>query len=237
MSAVGADAAAVHVVLVHGAGGSPSTWSSVAPLLRDRGFGVTLADNAMTSLRDDEASVRALVDAVDGPVLLVGHSYGGAVITNAGTHERVVGLVYVAAFAPDEGESVTGIVSAREPALVSQYSDRGPDGEWITRDDDEARRALAWDVPEDVLLASRTEERRPTADAAFQQPTGEPAWRTRPSWYLLATRDAHLLPEIQRDFVARMRATVDEVDTSHAVAHAAPDRVVAVIERAATAVG
>jgi pimeloyl-ACP methyl ester carboxylesterase len=225
----------VHVVLVHGAGGSPSTWSSVTPLLRARGIPYTLADNALTSLRDDEASVRALVDDVDGPVLLVGHSYGGAVITNAGTHERVVGLVYVAAFAPDRGESVSSIVETREPALVSRYSDRGPDGEWVTRDDEEARLALAWDVPEDVLRAARY-ERRATADAAFQQTTGEPAWASRPSWYVLATSDRHLLPEIQRDFVARMGAEVEEVDTSHAVAHAAPERVAAVIARAVDAV-
>ncbi|MBF4586856.1 alpha/beta hydrolase [Curtobacterium sp. VKM Ac-2887] len=224
----------VHVVLVHGAGGSPSTWSSVAPLLRDRRIPYTLADNAMTSLRDDEATVRALVDGIDGPVLLVGHSYGGAVITNAGTHDRVVGLVYVAAFAPDAGESVSGIVETREPALVSQYMHRGPAGEWIAQVDEESRLALAWDVPEDVLLAARAEG-RVTADAAFQQPTGEPAWRTRPSWYLVATSDRHLLPAIQRDFVARMGAVVDEVDTSHAVAHAAPDRVVAVIESAVAA--
>lgn len=221
-------AAAVHVVLVHGAGGSPSAWSSVTPLLRARGIGYTLADNAMTSLRDDEASVRALVDAVDGPVLLVGHSYGGAVITNAGTHERVVGLVYVAAFAPDAGESVSAIVERHEPALVSQYTHRGPD-------DEESRVALAWDVPDDVLRAARY-ERRVTADAAFQQPTGEPAWATRPSWYIVATSDRHLLPAIQRDFVERMGAEVAEVDTSHAVAHAAPERVVAVIERAIAAV-
>lgn len=228
-------APAVHVVLVHGAGGSPSAWSAVTPLLRARGIGYTLADNPMTSLRDDEASVRALVDAVDGPVLLVGHSYGGAVITNAGTHERVVGLVYVAAFAPDAGESVSAIVERREPALVSRYTHRGPDGEWITRDDEESRAALAWDVPEEVLRAARY-ERRVTADAAFQQPTGEPAWATRPSWYLVASSDRHLLPEIQRDFVARMGADAEEVDTSHAVAHAAPERVVAVIERAIAAV-
>ncbi|WP_042723608.1 alpha/beta hydrolase [Curtobacterium sp. B18] len=218
-----------------GAGGSPSAWSSVTPLLRARGIAHTLADNAMTSLRDDEASVRALIDGIEGPVLLVGHSYGGAVITNAGTHERVVGLVYVAAFAPDTGESVSAIVERHEPALVAQYTHRGPDGGWITRDDEESRAALAWDVPEDVLRAARY-ERRVTADAAFQQPTREPAWATRPSWYLVATSDRHLLPEIQRGFVARMRAASEEVDTSHAVAHAAPAQVVAVIERAIAAV-
>lgn len=226
---------AAHVVLVHGANGSPSTWSSVTPLLDAYGLRWTLADLAMTSLRADEAAVRAIVDAVDGPVLLVGHSYGGAVITNAGTHERVVGLVYAAAFAPDAGETVSGIVGAHEPALVSRYMRRGPDGEWIAQDDDEARRALAWDVPEDVFRTARAEGRI-TADAAFQQPTGQPAWASRPSWYVLATSDRHILPEIQRAFVTRMGADVTEVGTSHAVAHAAPEQVAAVVRRAAAAV-
>lgn len=225
----------VHVVLVHGAGGSSATWSSVAPMLVDRGHRVTAVDNAMHSLRGDEASVRAVVDGIDGPVLLVGHSYGGAVITNAGTHDRVVGLVYVAAFAPDAGESVSGIVSEHEPALVAQYMRRGPDGEWIAQDDEESRRALSWDVPEDVYLATRNDG-RPTADAAFRQPTHEPAWATRPSWYLIAGSDKHLLPEIQHAFVRRMGADAEEVDTSHAVAHAAPERVVALVERAIASV-
>lgn len=225
---------AVHVVLVHGAGGSPATWSSVTPLLRARGIAYTLADNAMTSLREDEAAVRELVDAIPGRVLLVGHSYGGAVITNAGTHDRVVGLVYVAAFAPDAGESVSSIVETREPALVARYMRRGPDGEWVAQDDEESRAALAWDVPEDVLRAARYEH-RVTADACFRQTTGEPAWRSRPTWYVVASSDRHLLPAIQRDFVRRMGAEAIEVDTSHAVAHADPVGVADVVERAVRA--
>jgi pimeloyl-ACP methyl ester carboxylesterase len=227
----------VHVVLVHGAGGSSVTWSLVAPVLREHGHQVTTVDMDMRSLRDDAIALRGVVDGIDGPVLLVGHSYGGAVITNAGTHERVVGLVYVAAFAPDAGESVSAIVSAHEPALVSSYMTRGPDGEWISREDadDEAWRALAWDVPVEVRAASEAAG-RDTADAAFQQPTDVPAWRSRPSWYLVAASDRHLLPAIQRGFVERMGAAAEEVDTSHAVAHAAPARVVALIDRAVAAV-
>ena len=140
-------------------GGTPFTWSSVVPLLEQRGHSFSLADNHSQSLYDDEANVRALIDAVDGPVLLVGHSYGGAVITAAGTHDRVVGLVYVAAFAPDGGESVSEIVSAYEPAEVSKYFTRGADGEWIPAPDEESWRELAWDVPEEVRLAGRAESR------------------------------------------------------------------------------
>ncbi|SMQ70888.1 alpha/beta hydrolase [Agreia sp. VKM Ac-1783] len=220
-----------HLVLVHGMGGTPFTWSSVVPLLAERGYSSSVADNLSQSLHDDEANVRALIDAVDGPVLLVGHSYGGAVITAAGTHDRVIGLVYVAAFAPDSGESVTQIVSSYEPAEVSKYFTRGADGEWISAPDEESWRELAWDVPEEVRLAGRSES-RVSADAIFTETIAEPAWRSRPSWYLMATSDKHLRPEIQRDMATRMGATLDEVDTSHAIPHAAPERVVATIERA-----
>ena len=220
-----------HLVLVHGMGGTPFTWSSVVPLLAERGYSFSVADNLSQSLHNDEANVRALIDAVDGPVLLVGHSYGGAVITAAGTHGRVVGIVYVAAFAPDTGESVNQIVSSYEPAEVSKYFTRGANGEWIPAPDEESWRELAWDVPEEVRIAGRA-ERRDSADAIFTQPIVEPAWRSRPSWYLIATSDKHLRPEIQFDMARRMGATIDEVDTSHAVPHAAPERVVAMIMRA-----
>jgi pimeloyl-ACP methyl ester carboxylesterase len=221
----------MQIVLVHGSGGTPATWSSVVPLLEQRGISVAVADNPSQSLREDEATVRTLIDGVDGPVVLVGHSYGGAVITAAGTHSRVVGLVYIAAFGPDSDESVRQIVDAYEPAEVSKYMTRGPAGEWIWSSDEESWRELAWDVPEAVRLAS-VAERRDSGDAIFTQSTPEPAWASRPSWYLVASSDKHLRPEIQRDMASRMGATVEEVDTSHAIPHAAPERVMAMIQRA-----
>ncbi|MCW4385938.1 alpha/beta hydrolase [Salinibacterium sp. SYSU T00001] len=221
----------MHIVLVHGMGASAFTWSLVAPILEARGHTVSVADNASQSLEDDVAAVRSLVDAVDDDALLVGHSYGGAVITNAGRHERVRGLVYIAAFAPTEGESVNSIVSSNEPAPVSQYFSRGPNGEWIADESDEAWQALAWDVPEHVRLAER-EHRRDSADAIFTTVTGTPAWSLRPAWYLLATSDRHILPRVQRMMAERAGARIREVDTSHAIAHAAPESVVALIEEA-----
>jgi pimeloyl-ACP methyl ester carboxylesterase len=221
----------MNIVLVHGAGGSPFTWSSVVPLLAARGHRVRVADNRSQSLDDDVANVRALIDEAGDDVLLVGHSYGGAVITNAGRHDRVRGLVYIAAFAPAEGESVQDIVTSYEPADVSRFMRRGPHGEWMWGDADEARAAVAWDVPDDIWTAER-DHNRASADAIFAAATGEPAWATTPAWYLVATSDKHLRPEIQRDMAARANATVDEVDTSHATPHVAPDRVVAIIETA-----
>ncbi|SKA97558.1 Pimeloyl-ACP methyl ester carboxylesterase [Agreia bicolorata] len=224
----------MHLVLVHGMGGTPFTWSSVVPLLEERGYSLSLADNLSQSLYDDEANVRALIDAVDGPVLLVGHSYGGAVITAAGTHERVVGLVYVAAFAPDRDESVATIVDAYEPAEVEKYFTRGPSGEWIPAPDEVTWRELAWDVPEAIRLAD-SRVSRVSSDAIFAEIIVEPAWRSRPSWYLVAASDKHLRPETQRDMASRMGAVTTEVDTSHAVPHVAPERVVATIEQASAA--
>ena len=221
----------MHIVLVHGAGGSASSWSLVTPLLDERGLSYSVADNPSQSLPDDVASVTALIDAAPGPVLLVGHSYGGAVITNAGRHERVHGLLYVAAFAPDEGESVQKIVNSYPAAEVSSFMTRGPDGEWIPDGRPEARQALAWDVPDDIWEA-RHDDSRVSADAIFTGTTGEPAWRNLPSWYLVATSDKHIRLEAQRDMAARAGAAVSEVDTSHAVPHAAPARVVEVIEQA-----
>lgn len=224
----------MHIVLVHGMGGSDFDWSAVAPLLESAGFGVSVADNPSQSLDDDIAAVRALIDAADDDVLLVGHSYGGAVITNAGRHDRVRGVVYIAAFAPDEGETVNGIVTRYEPAEVARFMTRGPDGEWIGVESDEARLALSWDVPEDVMQA-RSTRRRASADAIFTQPTGVPAWASKPAWYMIATLDKHLRPEAQRDMAARADATIEEVATSHSVPLAAPGAVSSFVSRAAVA--
>ena len=143
----------------------------------------------------------------------------------------MVGLVYVAAFAPDErrvGERDRQRLRAGRGVEVLRAR---ADGEWIPAPDEESWRELAWDVPEEVRLAGRAES-RVSADAIFTQSTPVPAWASKPSWYLMATSDKHLRPEIQRDMAARMGATLDEVDTSHAIPHAAPERVVATIERA-----
>jgi pimeloyl-ACP methyl ester carboxylesterase len=226
----------VHIVLVHGAGGSDRSWSLVTPLLDTAGMSYSVADNPSQSLAADVATVTAMVDAANDDVLLVGHSYGGAVITNAGNHDRVRGLVYVAAFATDEGESVSDIADRYPPAEVASFMTRGPNGEWIGEDSEASRLALAWDVPEQIW-ANRHADNRVSADAIFTETTGRPAWASRPAWYLLATQDKHMPPGAQRDMAERAGATVEEVDTSHAVPHAAPERVVAIIGRALESIG
>ena len=167
----------MHVVLVHGVGGTPTTWSEVVPLLTAAGRDVTAVTNPLRSLTGDVAHTTAAVDALGGPVLLVGHSYGGAVITNAGRSPRVTGLVYVAAFAPDEGETVNEIVERYPPAEVSQYMRRGPNGEWASEHTD---RVLGGDRLGPHARAAR--DRGTPSPAAARTPSSPsrpamPAWR------------------------------------------------------------
>ncbi|MCC4248665.1 MULTISPECIES: alpha/beta fold hydrolase [Microbacterium] len=221
----------MHVVLVHGSGGSAESWSSVVPLLEDAGIPVTVSDTPSQSLHDDVATVTRLIDGIDGPVLLVGHSYGGSVITGAGTHPRVRGLVYIAAWVPDEGENVRELVERYPQAEVGAWFTRGEDGSWIPDDSPAAREALAWDVPIEVW-ERRIHDRRPSADAIFTERSGPAAWRTRPAWYLIALDDKHIHLEGQQHMAARAGARTRTVATSHAVPYAAPRDVVDIIEAA-----
>lgn len=226
----------MRIVLVHGAGGSPLTWSLVAPLLEAPGREVILVDHPSQSRAGDVATVRAILDQSPDDALLVGHSYGGAVITDAGRHQRARGLVYVAAFAPEDGESIDDIVARHGAAEVFQGTPRASDGEMFmpgAADDDWARHS--WDVPEAIRIAA-ARQRRPISVGIFTSPSGPPAWDSLPSWYLIATRDKHLRPEAQRAMALRAGAVIAEVDTSHAAPHAAPERVAAIIESALGAI-
>lgn len=225
----------MHIILVHGAGGTPTTWDDVLPFLRARELQFTAVTNPMASLETDVANTTAAIDAAGGPVLLVGHSYGGAVISNAGRHPAVRGLVYVAAFAPDQGESVNGIVESYPPAQVSKYMRRGPNGEWWTDRGGDFWDEIAWDVPIERREALVSETRQ-SENAIFSQPTGEPAWRTLPSWYLVASDDRTLRTDIQRDMAARAGATTVDVLASHFVPQVAPLAVAGFIDLAATTI-
>ncbi|OLT18733.1 hypothetical protein BJF78_00845 [Pseudonocardia sp. CNS-139] len=226
----------MQILLVHGAGGTPATWSAVAPLLRERGHVVATVTNPMRSLEGDVAHTTAAVDDLDGPVLLVGHSYGGAVITNVGRHPRVRGLVYVAAFAPDENETVQQIVDRYEKAVGSRHMRRGPNGEWYADRSEQYWAETAWDLTPEQR-ARHEAENRWADDRIYSQPTGTPAWRTVPAWYLLAEQDATLIPETQRDMAVRAGAEIETVPGSHFTPLVHPDRVVGVVERAVSAVG
>ena len=226
------------VLLVHGAGGTPGTWSGVEPLLNQRGHQTLRVVNPLTSLADDIAcTARALgqLGQAGQPVLAVGHSYGGAVITNVGCDPRVAGLVYVAAFAPDENESVRQIVNRYPPAEVSKYMRRGPDGEWKSVRDAAYWAEIGWDLKPDQR-AEVMSEHRESADAIFTQTTGEPAWRHRPSWYIVAADDKTLPPGIQRDMAARAGAVTSVLPGSHYTPWTHPEEVAAVVLEAAARV-
>jgi pimeloyl-ACP methyl ester carboxylesterase len=223
------------VLLVHGAGGTPSTWSAVEPLLNQRGHRTLRVVNPLTSLADDIACTTRALDQLGQPVLAVGHSYGGAVITNLGSDSRVAGLVYVAAFAPDENESVRQIVNRYPPAEVSRYMRRGPNGEWKSVRDAAYWAEIGWDLSPEQR-AEVMSEHRESSDAIFTQATGEPAWRRRPSWYVVAADDKTLPPDIQRDMAARARAVTTVLPGSHYTPWTNPEEVAAVVLEAAAQV-
>lgn len=229
------------VLLVHGAFADASSWHEVIRLLTIRGYDVLAPANPLRDLAGDAAYVASIATAVSGPVLLVGHSYGGAVITNAASQApNVVGLVYVAGFGLDTNESLAG-VSERFPKTLLADAVRPqpfptPDG--ATGTDIYVDRAafpsvFAQDVPRDTAALMAVTQ-RPMTESAFTAPSGEPAWRTLPSWYLVARQDNALHPEAQRFFAQRMAAKkIAEVDSSHAAMVSQPDAVARLIQNAA----
>ncbi|MFJ3669700.1 alpha/beta fold hydrolase [Streptomyces sp. NPDC090106] len=224
------------IVLVHGAGGRPTTWTEVEPLLAALGHRTVAVTNPLTSLEDDVAHTRAAVEELGGPVLLAGHSYGGAVISNVGRHPAVRGLVYIAAFVPEKGETVNGIVERYEPAEISAFMRRGPAGEWKSEPSERFWAEIGPDLSPEHRAVVEAEGRK-AEDAIFRQPTGEPAWRTLPSWYLVADDDRTLRPEAQRDMAARAGAVTEHVPGSHYTTLVHPRRVADLIHTAALAVG
>ena len=222
------------VVLVHGAFADGSGWRQVYENLTRDGYPVAIVQQATTSLTADVAETRAVIEEADGPVVLVGHSYGGAVITEAGTHPQVAALVYVAAFAPDAGESVQTLIAEPVPgAPVPPIVPRHDGG--LVVDRSQFHEAFAADLPDD-LARFMADSQPPWGGAAVSAPISEPAWRSRPSWYLVATQDRMIPPPAQHGMAHRAGAEVITVEASHAVFVSQPDAVANVVRRAAQAV-
>jgi len=220
-----------NVVLVHGGFVDGSGWEAVYRSLRRQGFNVGVVQNPTTSLADDVSATRRVLEAQDGPALLVGHSYGGAVISEAGNEPNVAGLVYIAAFAPDAGESVASLI--RDPAPGTPVPPILPprDG-FLLLDREKFAASFAADV-EPELAAFMADAQVPWGVDALQGAVGQPAWKTRPSWYLVAKDDRMIPPAAQRAMAQRAGATVAEVAGSHAVYVSQPDAVVRLIVEAA----
>jgi pimeloyl-ACP methyl ester carboxylesterase len=231
------------VLLVHGAFAESSSWAGVIERLQAKGIKVIAAANPLRGLKSDSAYVGALIDEIPGPVLAVGHSYGGAVISNAATGKsNVVGLVFVAAFAPDEGEvllEVTGTSkdSVLGTALVAhQYATEGGTLTEFTIDPAKARDAFASDLTDTQANLVGTVQ-RPATDLAFTDPSGTPAWKSLPSWAVVATSDRAAGTDLVRAHAERAGADITEVDGSHVIMISQPQAVVDVIESAIAKVG
>jgi pimeloyl-ACP methyl ester carboxylesterase len=222
-----------NVVLVHGGFVDGSGWQGVHDALTADGYRVAIVQNPTLSLEDDAAVTRRVIDDLDGPVVLVGHSYGGAVITEAGLHDQVTALVYIAAFAPDKGESVNTLI-AGFPADGPQPPILPPRDGFLFLDRDKFHASFAADLPAD-LAAFMADSQVPWGVNALGGTVSEASWRIKPSWYLVASDDHMIPPPEQRAMADRTGATVTEVSGSHSVYLSQPKAVASLIEQAATA--
>jgi pimeloyl-ACP methyl ester carboxylesterase len=230
---MGTTAPARDVVLVHGGFVDGSGWQGVYNILTSDGYNVSIVQNPTLSLDGDVAATRQIIDEQPGPVVLVGHSYGGAVITEAGKHDKVAALGYISAFAPDAGESVNSLI-AGFPQDLPQPPILPPKDGFLFLDRDKFHDAFAGDLPaEDAAFMADSQV--PWGVDATAGTISEPAWRTKPTWYLLTTEDKMIPPPAQRAMSQRAGAAVTEVVASHSVYVSQPAEVANLIEQAAAA--
>jgi len=222
-----------NIVIVHGAFADGSGWENVYKILKSHGFTVTMVQNPLSSLEDDVSATERILEKQDGPAILVGHSWGGAVITQAGSSQKVAGLVYVAAFVPEVGETVLDLIKTAAPD-----PDNGilpPDAKgfvWYNKEKFHA--GFAADVSTekaDFMYASHA----PIAVKCFVTPISSAAWKSKPSWAIVATEDKSISPVLERTMYKRAGATVTEIKGSHALYIAKAKEVADVIEAAAKA--
>jgi len=244
VGSVGADANKPTIVLVHGGWDNSTGWNAVVAKLQKNGFDVIAPANPLRDLASDSAYVSSVLDTIGGPIVLVGHSYGGAVITNAAVgHANVKALVYIAAFAPAEGESLFQLVTMNPGSQIGPNTlitrpyplPTGGEGTdlYLTREG--VRTAFAQDLPRkttDLMFATQ----RPFTQEAFGAPSGTPAWMSIPSWYLVASDDRAIPPVTQRFMAERAGAQTTEVFSSHVPQISQPDAVTEIIMQAAESI-
>ena len=220
------------VVLVHGAFADGSAWNRVVPLLQAKGLKVVSVQNPLTSLADDVAATRRVLDAQTGPVVLVGHSWGGVVISEAGQHERVKALVYVAAFAPDQGQSATDLSKDYPTPEGLKHLVADKEG-FLTLTPEDVAKHFAQDVPAaQTSLMAVTQG--PVRGANFDEKTSTAAWKTRPSWFILSRHDHMIQPALQQAMAKTIGAKVVSLPTSHVPQQSRPKDVADAIAAAAT---
>ncbi len=219
-----------NVVLVHGAWADGSSWSKVIPRLTSAGLNVVAVQNPLTSLADDVAATSRAIALLDGPVLLVAHSYGGSVITEAGNNPKVAGLFFVAAYAPDAGESSFSLAMANPTPVGRQIT--APDAYGylkLTRD------GIQQDFAQDLSLHERNllfSTQVPTAAAALGAPATMPAWKSKPTWFVVAANDRVISPQLEAMEAARMNAATITLRTSHVAMLAEPEKIAEFIQSA-----
>ena len=231
------------VVLVHGAFADASSWNGVIPILQANGVQVTAPPNPLRGIAHDSAYIASVFAQIEGPVLAVGHSYGGAVITNAAADAKnVIGLVYIAAFAPDEGELLGAVEAGSKDSVLNsalvprQYPTT--DGAQATEfyiDPSKARDAFAGDLS-DQQAALIAATQRPVSELAFSEPNGSPAWKHLPAWAVVATGDKAAGTDVVRSMAERAGAKITEVEGSHVIMVSQPQAVTSVILEAMAAV-
>jgi pimeloyl-ACP methyl ester carboxylesterase len=220
-----------NVALVHGGFVDGSGWQGVYDLLRADGFNVSVVQNPTRTLEEDVALTRRVLDKQDGPAILVGHSYGGAVITEAGTHEKVAGLVYIAAFVPDQGESVNSLI-AGFPTDGPQPPILPPQDGFLLLDREKFHASFAGDLSAEQA-AFMADSQVPWGLGALGGTIGDAAWRSKPSYAVVSTDDHMIPPSAQRTMAERAGATVTETPGSHAVYVSNPETVASLIAQAA----
>jgi pimeloyl-ACP methyl ester carboxylesterase len=222
---------ASNVILVHGAWADGSSWSKVIPLLLGGGLSVTAVQLPLMSLKDDVATVKRAIALEDGPIILVGHSYGGVVITEAGDDPKVAGLVYIAAFAPDVGQSVGSLGASVEPAPMG--AEVRPDAQGFLR---LTEAGVKNDFAQDLTPAEKSilfAAQAPTAAAAFGESVSVASWKAKPSWYLVATADRAIQPSLERAMAKAINAKTVEIASSHVAMLARPEETANLILEAA----
>jgi pimeloyl-ACP methyl ester carboxylesterase len=223
-----------NVVLVHGGFVDGSGWQGVYDVLTKDGYNVSIVQNPTISLAEDVAATKRALAAQNGPAILVGHSYGGVVITEAGNDPNVAGLVYIAAFAPDAGESVSALIQNPPPGAPVPPILPPQDG-YLFLDRTQFRASFAADVNADAA-AFMADSQVPWGLDALNGAVSNPAWKTKPSWYLVSTDDRMIPPDAQRAMSKRAGAAVTEVKASHAVYVSQPEAVATLIAKAAASV-
>ncbi|MFC5407698.1 alpha/beta fold hydrolase [Larkinella bovis] len=212
-----------NIVLVHGAFADGSSWAKVIPLLEAKGLNVTAVQNPLSSLKDDVDAAKRAIALMDGPVLLVGHSWGGVVISEAGNDPKVAGLLYVAAFAPDNGQSLADVAQAFPPAPGSDEVRPDAFG-FVSLTPKGIHTDFAQDLPESerkIILATQGS----WSAKAPSEKISNAAWRTKPSWYIVARQDRMIVPDLQRKMAKTIKATTLELNTSHVPMVSQPEKV------------